>query len=72
MTSTSTQNQLIQHVYGETPLFARLEMDFLLSQEKALKEEFKSLQSSAALLPKVKFSPSNKSLNAILNYSVAE
>ena len=69
MEQSYTDLDLIRFIYGEVEIFEYFEMDFAIAENPDLRAEYKALKESMELLPKVKHSPSVKSLNNILAYS---
>ena len=69
MEQNSTLNHLIRHMYKELSAFETLDLLEALNQDKQLRRAQRQLLEAYRLLPKVTFSPSQKSLNHILSYS---
>lgn len=66
---TEQKNLLVQYIYGECDLFSTLEIEHALEENEQLRMEFLKLKKSKLALSKVKTSPSQKSVQRILNYS---
>ncbi len=64
-----TVNNLIQLIYGECDIFQRLEMEDAIAHNENLKQEYLSLYNAYKALPKVKFSPSNKTMSNIIAFA---
>ncbi|NNE27115.1 MAG: hypothetical protein HKN09_09750 [Saprospiraceae bacterium] len=64
-----TQNFLLKYLYKETKLFKTLEIENAIQEDKTVGRQYKQLLRGFRLLPKVKFYPSEKTMNAVLNYS---
>jgi hypothetical protein len=69
MIHTYTENQVIQFIFREVDLFTRLEMEFAMEDDSTLLETYHELLEVKQSLPDVRFSPSAKSINRILEYS---
>lgn len=69
MIHTYTENQVIQFIFREVDLFTRLEMEFAMEDDSTLLETYHELLETKQSLPDVRFSPSAKSINRILEYS---
>ena len=69
MKQTFTPNHLVKYLYSETSASERLAMDEALATNINLREEYNELRTAYQQLPKVKFSPSDKSIQNILRYS---
>lgn len=69
MESNYTVNNLIQLIYGECEIFQRLETEYAIENSEALKLEYYNLKNGFKLLPKVKFSPSSRTIDSILDYA---
>lgn len=69
MIHTYTENQVIQFIFREVDLFTRLEMEFAMEDDSTLLETYHELLEAKQSLPDVRFSPSAKSINRILEYS---
>lgn len=69
MIHTYTENQVIQFIFREVDLFTRLEMEFAMEDDSTLLETYHELLEAKQTLPDVRFSPSAKSINRILEYS---
>ncbi|MBK8517492.1 MAG: hypothetical protein IPL55_14750 [Saprospiraceae bacterium] len=69
MIHSYTQNQIIQFVYRECDLFTKLEMEFAMEDDSTLMDEYQAYLTSSQVLPDVRFSPKNTSVNNILQYS---
>ncbi|MBK8055703.1 MAG: hypothetical protein IPK35_21125 [Saprospiraceae bacterium] len=64
-----TENQVIQFIFREVDLFTRLEMEFAMEDDSTLLETYHELLEAKQSLPDVRFSPSAKSINRVLEYS---
>jgi anti-sigma factor RsiW len=69
MIKTSTQNELIQYVYDELADDAREQLETALMQDNELAENCSDLLLIQHMLNKATKSPSERSINNILNYS---
>ena len=69
MIQTFTQLDLIRFIYNEITTEQHREIELALLCDNDLMEEYKSLKSTADELTKVSYSPSNSTIEAILNYS---
>ena len=67
MVKDYTSEKLIQFIYGECDIFERLENDLLY--DIGLQNAYLRLHSAYKKLPKVKFSPSTKTVNNILAFA---
>lgn len=72
MQSLYTEESLIKLLYKECDLFEQLEMEFAIAEDQTLSDTFERLKSGYTRLPKVKFSPSRKSIMSIIDYSHSE
>ena len=59
----------MRHAYGELPLLERLETEFALEENYALRERNTELREAIAALPRVTVSPARTTIDAILAYS---
>lgn len=64
-----TPDHLIRYIYKETSAAETLAIDTMLNRDDELWEEYQELHEGYRQLPKVKFSPSPKSIKNILKYS---
>ena len=69
MIKTSTQNELIQYVYDELADPAREQLEIALMHDNELAENCSDLLQIQRLLDGAAKSPSQRSINNILNYS---
>ena len=69
MKQTFTPELLLQYLYKETSLAESLEIAEELEEDLMLQEEYEELQEAYRELPKVQFSPSNKTISQVLEYS---
>ena len=69
MTKTFTQNELLQYVYNELDHNTRALLEATLIFDQQLAEECAELLMAKASLEQIEISPSEKTVNAILNYS---
>ncbi len=69
MIQTCTQLDLIRFIYNEITSEQHREVELALLCDNKLMEEYKSLKSTADELTKVSYSPSNSTIEKILNYS---
>lgn len=69
MIKTSTQNELIQYVYDELADTAREQLETALMHDNELAESCSDLLLLQRLLDGATKSPSERSVNNILNYS---
>lgn len=70
MAHAYTENKLIQFIYGECDILERLEILDAIENDTLLKDAYLSLLDSYRMLPKVKFSPSRKTIDNVLKYSM--
>jgi hypothetical protein len=64
-----TNIDLVRFIYNETSQTENSALNQALENNAQLSNEFKLLSEGKEMLPKVLFNPSEKSLQAILNYS---
>ena len=64
-----TENKLVQFIYGECDLLEKLEIEDAIENDTSTKESYLSILDAYRMLPRVKFSPSGKSIESILAYS---
>lgn len=65
-----SQEQLMQYLYGEASPILKLAIDTAMKDDVDLQKEIKTLQRTIKQLNKLeKQSPSQKSIDAILNYA---
>jgi hypothetical protein len=69
MEQTYTEEKLIQFIYGECDLLERLEIEDAIENDFFTNDSYLSIMDAYNLLPKVKFSPSKKAVDNILQYS---
>ena len=70
MKQTYTEEKLIQFIYGECDILERLEIQDAIENDIFLKDSYLSLLDAYKLLPKVKFSPSKRTIEKIIAYSI--
>lgn len=64
-----TSNFLIRYLYGETSILGKLEIENAIEESNSVKETFVELRDGFKMFPKVEFYPSDKTINAVLDYS---
>ncbi len=64
-----TELNLLRYHYAETDLFETLEIEHALEEDRSLKNSYREMIETLKLLPPKRLSPSQKSLNRILDYS---
>ena len=69
MTKTFTRNDLIRYIYQETTESEKKEIEQELLLDNRLFEEYKNLAEVSMELDRIELSPSQKTINKILNYS---
>ncbi len=69
MTKTFTRNDLIRYIYQETTEREKQEIEQKLLVDNKLFEEYKNLAEVSMELDRVDLSPSEKTINKILNFS---
>jgi hypothetical protein len=69
MTKTFTRNDLIRYIYQETTEREKQEIEQELLLDNKLFEEYKNLAEVSMELDRVELSPSEKTINKILNFS---
>jgi hypothetical protein len=69
MTKTFTRNDLIRYIYQETTEREKQEIEQELLLDNKLFEEYKNLAEVSMELDRVELSPSEKTINEILNFS---
>lgn len=69
MTKTFTRNDLIRYIYQETTEREKQEIEQELLLDNKLFEEYKNLAEVSMELDRVDLSPSEKTINKILNFS---
>lgn len=69
MKQTYTEEKIIQFIYGECDILERFEILDAIENNAFLNDAYISLLDAYRMLPKVKFTPSRKTLENILNYS---
>lgn len=71
MIKTFTENDLIRYVYGETSELENKEIETTLLIDPDLAEDVSYLKSVTNVLDTVLWTPSNRVINKILNYSIS-
>jgi len=69
MTKIFTQNELLQYVYNELESNTQALLEANLIFDRELAEECAELLMAKASLEQIEIGPSEKTVNAILNYS---
>jgi hypothetical protein len=69
MTKTFTRNDLIRYIYQETTESEKQKIEQELLLDNKLFEEYKNLAEVSMELDRVDLSPSEKTINKILNFS---
>jgi hypothetical protein len=69
MTKTFTRNDLIRYIYQETTEREKQKIEQELLLDNKLFEEYKNLAEVSMELDRVELSPSEKTINKILNFS---
>jgi len=69
MTKTFTRNDLIRYIYQETTEREKKEIEQELLLDNRLFEEYKNLAEVSMELDRIDLSPSEKTINKILNFS---
>ena len=69
MMQTYTEEDLIRFIYREVEICEYFEIDYAVTNDQNLKEEYQSLKETVDSLPKFAFGPSENSLANILNYN---
>jgi hypothetical protein len=69
MTKTFTRNDLIRYIYQETTESEKQEIEQELLLDNKLFEEYKNLAEVSMELDRIELSPSQKTINKILNFS---
>jgi hypothetical protein len=69
MTKTFTQNELLQYVYNELDENVKALLEAALIFDQQLAEQCAELLIAKASLERIEKGPSEKTVNAILNYS---
>lgn len=69
MTKTFTRNDLIRYIYQETTEREKQEIEQELLLDNKLFEEYKNLAEVNMELDRIELSPSEKTINKILNFS---
>jgi len=69
MTKTFTRNDLIRYIYQETTESEKKEIEQELLLDNRLFEEYKNLAEVSMELDRIELSPSQKTINKILNFS---
>jgi hypothetical protein len=66
-----TELDLLRFIYKEVEICEYFEIDFAVSEDHNLREEYQSLKNTIDSLPAVSFDPSVSSINNILGYAAA-
>lgn len=69
MKHTFTPIDLVNFLYQELSSIEKIEISEAIQMDWSLQEAYEELSAAKAQLPAVKFSPSKKSIQAILEYS---
>jgi len=69
MTKTFTRNDLIRYIYQETTEREKQKIEQELLLDNKLFEEYKNLAEVSMELDRIDLSPSQKTINKILNFS---
>ena len=69
MTKTFTRNDLIRYIYQETTEREKQKIEQELLLDNKLFEEYKNLAEVSMELDRIELSPSQKTINKILNFS---
>lgn len=69
MTHAYTDKQIIRFIYKECDLFEKFEMEFAFEDDSTLFEQYRELNKGYKTLPKVTFSPAQKTIDSILSYA---
>ena len=69
MKHSYTFNFLINYLYGEHRILRKLEIENRIAEDSKTRQEYLYLKDAFELLPRISFSPSDKTLKAILDYS---
>lgn len=69
MKHSYTFNFLIKYLYGEHRILRKLEIENQIAEDSETRKEYLKLKNAFDLLPRISFSPSDKALKAILDYS---
>jgi|AntRauTorckE5430_2_1112549.scaffolds.fasta_scaffold24331_2 hypothetical protein len=69
MKQSFTSNHLVRYLYNEVTVSERLGLEEALTRDFGLFEEYNELKAAHRALPKVTFSPSNQTLQRVLEYS---
>lgn len=64
-----TQINFIKSLYGELDAIEYLELLLLMEENPEMKKMCEGFESSKEFLPKIRMSPSSKSINLILGYN---
>jgi hypothetical protein len=64
-----TPDVLIRYLYREVSAMQRVEIEQVLAEDAGLRRAYRSMQHAYQLLPKVTFSPSRPTVQAVLKYS---
>lgn len=64
-----TANKIIQFIYGEAGLCDRLELEYAIATDKKTEDSYIELYTAYRSLEKVRFSPSRKSIDKVLEYA---
>lgn len=66
MKQSYTDNRIIKLIYGDCDLFERLETEYAIATNAAMREQYYTLYNAYRELPKVTFSPRKETIQAIL------
>lgn len=66
MEQSYTDNRIIKLIYGDCDLFERLETEYAIATDAAMREQYYTLYNAYKALPKVTFSPRKKTIQSIL------
>jgi len=69
MVANFTLNNLIKFIYRETDAIEHLEIQNAIEEDEVLRNQYLDLYNGYKKFPKVKFFPSKKIINNILNYN---
>lgn len=66
-----TELDLLRFIYKEVEICEYFEIDFAVSEDQNLREEYHLLKNTIDALPAVSFEPTVASINNILGYAAA-
>ena len=66
------KNILVKYIYGECDLFEILEIEHAIQESETFRHEYQKLKKSKLQLLKLTLSPTDSSIDRILNYSRRE